>query len=168
MLDLDLARLQHEILCIPLETLAEKLGVPLYLLQEEAKNKNWAPFWSENDHEPLVIDDGDDAFSLKIENYSDKARKKLIAFSLAKEIFLSQKYLELEVGIIAKAKSILDSMQDGTDSVSAVKTLSALYRDMTKNSLAANSNSAAVSIGTDETGLPTVIVRDLTGQGHKK
>lgn len=166
MLDLDLVRLQFEVLCIPLDVLARQLGLPFELLQQEAEEKGWRQLWDEDDREPVIIEEGEDGFSLVVDDYTDRTRKKLVAFSLAKEVLLSQKYLELEVGIITKAKLILDSIDQDNNSVAAVKALASLYKDMTKNSLSSGYNPAAISIGQDETGLPTVIVRDLTGQGQ--
>jgi len=41
-----------------------------------------------------------------------------------------------------------------------------LYKDMSKGLLSAG-GAASVSVGIDENGLPTAIIRDLTGRGGK-
>jgi hypothetical protein len=45
--------------------------------------------------------------------------------------------------------------------VTSLKALSSLYKDMAKNGV---SSGTSLSVGTDETGLPTVIIKDLSGQ----
>jgi hypothetical protein len=163
-LDLETLRLQYEILNVPLATIAQRARIPLDLLQREATNKSWKPLWSEEDSLPLEIEEGDDEFELKSNAFIEQTRRKLQAYSLAKDLLLAQKYLDVEVGILNKAKEIIDTME--SPSASCVRTLASLYKDMSKGLLSAG-GAASVSVGIDENGLPTAIIRDLTGRGGK-
>lgn len=165
MVNIELARLQYEILGRSLEELADHLDVPLDLLQEEAKKKKWKQTFPE-DNTPPIYDEDEDAFAAELDNYVEKTRKRLVAFSLARDVFLSQKYLELEASILEKANELILS-ENNASSVSAVKALADLYKNMSKSVLSAGYN-PAISIGLDEGSLPTVIVRDLSGQGLNK
>jgi len=164
-IDLDAARLQYEILNVPIATLAERLGVPADLLAKEARDKKWTPIWSDTDtlKLPDELEDGEDEFTFLVEAYSSQARKKLQAYSLAKELLLAQKYLEIEIGILNKTKDALDTLPDLTPA--SIKLLSAIYKDMVKG-LSVGGN-MAVSVGSDEDGIPTAIIRDLSGQGRR-
>ena len=88
--------------------------------------------------------------------FNERARKRLQVYSLAKEIYLSQKYLKLESALIDKAHDILEN--SGELGPFGIKQLSALYKDMLSKSA-----SATVTAGMDESGMPTVTYRDLTG-----
>jgi hypothetical protein len=158
----ELMKLQYEILNVSLEHLAKKYEIPLFLLEKEAKDFGWKQVWP-NEPEMLPTDE-ENTFAITSDAYIENARKRLMMFSLAKEILLSQEYLNLEYEILKKASTAIKGV-DAT-AVTALKTLSALYKDMSRNLLSAGSN-AAISVGTDEGGLPTVIIRDLSGQQKK-
>ncbi len=167
MVDVDLIRLQYEILGVPLEVLASRFELPLSLLEAEAEKNQWTRLWDDDDA-PVIDEDEEDPFSVKAEDYIDKTRKKLVAFSLAKEILLTQRYLDLESGILKKASEILENIDGSSNAVNATRTLASLYRDMAKGSISTGYNPSAVTIGTDESGIPTAIIRDLSGQSGLK
>jgi hypothetical protein len=156
-----LAKLQYEILQVSLKELAEELGVPLNLLEEEARINNWTVLWPEKAN----TNDDTDTDKDDIEAYIEDRQKRLTAYSVAKEILLSQKYLELEANIITKASNVLDAISipySSTDAgiiSKAIKDLSGLYKDMTKNR-----KNLELSLGLNSQGLPTAVVRDLSGQ----
>ena len=159
MLDIQLLKLQYEILNVSIDALAAETDIPADFLQEEINRLGWARMWPEEGELPLVADEGEDVFKLQSDAFIDKARRRLCMYQLAKDALLATRYLELEAGIIKKANECLSHI-DPQAGAAAVKTLSSLWRDMQKNSAQAT----AFSVGTDETGLPTVIVKDLSGR----
>ena len=163
MASLELMRLQYEILNISLADLARTAQVPIVLLEREAKQSGWKQLWPDSDEAALQFEEGEDKFSIASDAYIEKTRKRLTAFSLAKETALSMKYLELESAIIDKAQEVLDNIPIGQASASVAKVLASLYRDMSKNLISAGaSNNSTLDI--DGGGIPTLLVRDLSGQ----
>lgn len=158
--DMDILRLQYEILNVSVESIAKQLGLPPEVVAIEIEREGWKPLWPNDDETPLEVGEGEDAFELAIDKYISRARKRLMAYALAKEMLLAQKYLQLELGIVDTALQTLKSID--SSSVSAIKTLASLYRDMCKNSLSSTSN-LSMQTGLDEQGLPTVIIKDLSG-----
>lgn len=168
MATLELMRLQYEILNISLESLAKTAQVPISLLEREAKQSGWRQLWPESDEVEMQFEEGEDKFSISSDAYIEKAKKRLTAFSLARETALSMKYLELEAAIIDKAQEVLDNIPVGQASASVAKVLASLYRDMSKNLISAGAaNNSTLDI--DGGGIPTLLIRDLSGQksgGH--
>lgn len=168
MASLELMRLQYEILNVPLATLAKAAQVPLRLLEQEASQFGWKQLWPDSDDVVLEFEEGEDRFSISSDAYIEKAKKRLTAFSLARETALSMRYLELEASIIDKAQEVLDNIPVGQASASVAKVLASLYRDMSKNLISAGANNSS-TLDIDGGGIPTLIVRDLSGQksgGH--
>jgi hypothetical protein len=166
--DYALMRLQYEILNVPIEQLAVEAteGVENTLLvtkyREKIESFGWKQWWPEAD---LIVTqedvdaaaDGDDAMAQQAELFLERSKRRLSVYNVAKEIMLTQKYLALESALVDSAtKLITGSTLEAKD----VRALSALYKDLTAKSV--TSALAAVSFGTDETGLPTVIMRDLS------
>jgi hypothetical protein len=158
-IDVQLLRLQYEILNVSAESIAQTTGLPLSAIQDEITHNYWTRMWPDEDEPPLEIAEGEDTFKLQSDRYVEKTRKRLYAYALAKEVLLATRYLELEAGLISKANECLTLVQPETG-IAAVKMLSSLWKDMQK-STSANS---AFSFGTDEMGLPTVVVKDLSGR----
>jgi len=158
-IDIPALRLQYEILNKPLADLAATLGIPVTALEVEAKRAKWLQWFPEPD---MSIDSGeirtDDMCELA-EDFVTRSKQRLSIYNIAKEILLAQKYFALETKIINEANAILD----GADlDAKTVKALSSLYVDMTKTSV---SNAlASLSFGTDDSGLPTVVIRDMSGR----
>ena len=159
MLDVPLMRLQYEILNVSVQSLAESTGLPDGAIEDEIVKKGWQRRWPDADEPPLLIEPGEDSFKLQSDAYIEKTRKRLHAYSLAKEVLLATRYLELEAGIISKANQCLMHI-DPSMGPAAIKALSSLWKDMQKSATQA----AAFSITQDEGGLPTVIVKDLSGR----
>lgn len=158
---LALAKLQYEILNVSVSSLANSLGRTPAMMQAHIDNEGWVQLWPEETHIEYD-DDGDeetDSFSVISDDYIENAKKRLTIYSLAKETLLTHKYAELELGIISRAKEILDETID-TPSISSIKALATLYKDMTKDFAAARNNVATKDIS----GIPSVIIKDLSGQ----
>lgn len=173
MLDLALLKLQYEILNVPLEQIDAAAGLPIGALAHEAKRLGWKQLWPDQPSlatptssylQPQNQDEANEALALESEQYIDNARKRLKVYTLAKEILLAQRYLELECGIIQCAKNILENAEASPESMpaSAIKQMSAMLKDLQHGSNLANL--ASMSISQDENGLPQVIIRDLSGQ----
>jgi ribosomal protein L16 Arg81 hydroxylase len=162
--DLNLLRLQYEILNVPLERVAASADLPLVLLQEHAVEEGWKPYWPESDlitpppvegADPLSEDD---ILTSQAELYSARTRTRLQVYALAKELYMASKFAQLEASIIGKALDVVSTMTENADPA-AVRMLSSLHKDMTSKL-----QSLAISLGADEGGMPTAIIRDLTGR----
>ena len=170
MLDVPLLKLQYEILNKTVDQLSEETGLPLASLQKEIDYNGWKQWWPEDEEVRLREKqatsaedeeiDASEVLALQSEMYIDRAKRRLAVYTLAKEIYLAQKYMKLESALIDKAHDVLEGIQN-IDSRS-IKELSALYKDMTAKS--PMSALAAFTFGEDEGGVPTVIVRDLSGR----
>ena len=159
MIDVQLLKLQYEVLNVSAESIATATGLPVDVIEDEIARKGWTRMWPDEDEPALLTAEGEDAFKLQSDAYIEKTRKRLFAYSLAKEILLATRYLELEAGIISKANECLMFI-DPHSGASAVKALSALWKDMQKSAAAAS----AFSIGQDESGMPMVVIKDLSGR----
>lgn len=160
-IDLDLLRLQYEILNVSAASIARQAGFPVELINDEINRSNWTPLWPDDDEPKLTYEEDEDVFSVSTDRYIEKTRKRLMAYSLAKEVLLASRYLELEATLIKKACETAESLD--SSSPAALKTLSALYKDLAKNGVSGTS----LQMGTDEAGLPTVIIKDLSGQNGR-
>jgi len=163
-MDTELLKLQYEILNFSVADLAKKSGLPESIIQSEIDSQGWKQWWPDDTPfaEAKEADDLDEreVFALQSEQYIDKAKRRLAVYTLAKEIYLAQKYMALESSLVEKARSIVESISD-SDAEAANK-MSTLYKNMTsKNPIAALQ---AISFGEDEGGVPTVIVRNLAGR----
>lgn len=167
-LDTHILKLQYEILNVTVEQMSKDTGIPVSLIQDTIDAEGWTRWWPE---EPTVdlfkkqaedaraMDDetsDDDILNQQADEFVDRARKRLQVYSLAKEIYLATKYLQLESALIAKAHGILETC-DTLDSA-AIKQLSALYKDMKHHGV-----SSLLQAAVDDSGLPSLIVRDLSG-----
>ena len=154
-IDVQLLKLQYEILNVSAESIAHSTGLPLEAVQDEITSKQWTRMWPDEDEPTLEIAEGEDQFKLSSDRYIEKTRKRLYAYSLAKEVLLATRYLELEAGLISKANECLTTI-DPAIGVGAVKALSSLWKDMQK------SGGAATTFNADDLGLPTVVIKDLS------
>lgn len=159
MINLTQIRLQYEILNKSFESLAIDNGLPVSILKQEADEHNWKQFWPEPDLLLMPDVDRDERLTAQSEAFIDRSKRRLAAYNVAKEVYLAQKYFELESGILDAALTALQL--DAEMRPSDIKELSALYRDLMANSIAGALSS--MSFGEDDTGLPTVIIKDLSG-----
>ena len=162
--DLDIIRLQYEILNVSEESICERNGLNPQMLQDVIEKYNWKRWWSDPKEPEIDFIDGEDEFgedalSIQSEAYIDRTRKRLSAYALAKQVLLAQKYLELEAGLVQKA---IDAIGDlDTTNATGIKALSALYKDLAKGS--SLDGALSIGLGQDNDGLPQLIVRDLAG-----
>jgi hypothetical protein len=161
-IDIELLKLQYEILNVSVSSISRTTGIPEDLILREIERGKWTPLWPDEDEPKLQVEEDEDLFTVSTNQYIDKTRRRLQAYSLAKEILLATRYLELESSLIKKATESLDTIDPSVTATSALKTLSSLYRDLVKNGL---SSGTSLSLQTDEQGLPTVIIKDLSGRG---
>lgn len=177
--DIAIMRLQYEILNTPLAQISVEANLPPSLVEKEALTQGWKQLWPDEpillappeDLLPTTLTDLEqasaraDALSLEIEQYLDKSRKRLKVYTLAKETLLAHRYLALEVSLLSTAKDMLDNALNGEPhermTPQALKQLSALYKDLSSES--SLSKIAGLSIATDDSGMPTVIIKDLSG-----
>jgi len=165
MLDIALLKLQYEILNKTAKELADDCGLPEDAIQDAVDEGKWKQWWPASIDAEIVaknalkVEDKDELLVLQSEQFLDRAKRRLAVYTLAKEIYLAQKYMKLESAIVDKAYSIVENI--GESDTKAVKELSALYKDMTAKSPI--SALAALSFCEDEGGMPQVIIRDLSG-----
>lgn len=163
-MDVELLKLQYEILNFSAEDISKATGINLKIVENEIKEQGWKQWWPTDklfaEANPEDEQDEAEVFALQTEQYIDTAKRRLAVYTLAKEIHLAQKYLALESSLVKKAKEIIDEIKSG-DAEAAAK-MSRLYKDMTsKNPMQALQS---IQFGEDEGGIPTVIVRDLSGR----
>ena len=185
--DLGAMRLQYEILNIPVEQLAKDCNMPIEILKPMIDGQNWKQWWPDNDFKSFAKtkntltvvpsssstspsigqpDDDDseldpnEEMSSEAENFITRSKKRLAVYAVAKEILLAQRMFELERKIIKAANDCLDS-SSGIMAKDA-KALSDILKNLMSNSV--SDALASVSIGQDEGGLPTVIIKDLSGK----
>jgi len=169
MTDIALLRLQYEILNASIEQLAQESGISQKMLRMEAAAANWTQWWPNKasalavpmPFDPHTDQEDDNPFETQTNEYIENARRRLKAYSLAKELLLAARYLDLEVSIIDKAKDLIEQVTTPNEA----KLLSALYKDLTSNSNLANL--ATMALGQDDSGMPTFILRDLSGSASR-
>lgn len=167
MLDPSLMRLQYEIFNTSIEQLAADSKIPVSIVQKEATAGNWKQLWpaqAQEQHsqeylDSLTDDERGELLTLESEQYIETARKRMRVYTLAKDITLAVKYLELEHKLVDTAIDLLENFEGGA---AGIKQLSALYKDLTSGS--SLTSLAKLTLGVDEDGMPSVIIRDLTGQ----
>lgn len=152
-------RLQYEILNKPVEQLAAENGIPTDMLQEQVDILGWHQFWPEADMILCPDVDKDELLQAQSEAYIERSKRRLAVYNLAKEIQLAQKYYELETQIVDTAIETL--IQATNMEAPSINALGNLYKNMTAKSIA--SALSTISFGEDEGGLPTVIIKDLSG-----
>lgn len=180
-IDLPLLKLRYEVLNVSLAELADEIATPLSILEKEAALKNWTQWWPDSLPEvlapfstPVLPSDPliDPSYISDEEDYSDQltpleegsqtyikeSRIRLQVYTLAKEIYLAHKYATLESDLIDQARNIVEvatTPQELAQLSNVFKNLGSLLTSAAKSSLA---------IGPNEDGVPTVILRDLTGK----
>ena len=158
-------RLQYEILNKTLVQLGQENDIPVSMLEDEATKGGWVQWWPESDLVVIVDDNGDDGdedsekLQTQTEVFLERSKRRLAVYNVCKEFLLSQKYFELEDRILDAAIDILETMPAMKSD--SVQSLGALFKNLMSRSV---SNSLInMSFGEDEGGLPTVIVKDLSG-----
>ena len=152
-------KLQYEILNKSVEQLAVENGVPSTMLQEEINKLGWKQWWPEADLILYPDTEQDEMLQVQSETFIERSKRRLAVYNLAKEMCMAQKYMELETQIIDTALETLTSVP--VMAAVSITALSNLYKNMTAKSIA--SALSSISFGEDEGGLPTVIIKDLSG-----
>ena len=186
-MDIALMRLQYEILNTSVNYLADASGISADMIEEEINRAGWKQLWPnepslsnpESLHKSITsaaasaaasassnqVDIDEDEFTTVSATIIDRARRRLQIYSLAKETYLSSRYLDLEASLLDVTLSKileLSSAAQGGYSANDLKQLSSVYKDLTNGS--ALSAAASLQFGTDESGIPTVIFKDLSGK----
>jgi hypothetical protein len=155
-------KLCYEILNIPVKDLANQLGLAPYMINDMVAAGGWKR-WFPTDEcdfflvEEKDINEGEDLFTVKIERYSEYANQKLKVFEIAKKLALAPKILDIEMSMLDKMKEAIEEVNH--KDTRALKDLSSSYTN-----LVAKGAGTSVGISQDpETGLPTVVIKDLSG-----
>lgn len=153
-------RLQYEILNTPIEQLAAENSLPVNMLQEEVAKQNWNAWWPEPDLVLTPEVDGSEILLAQSEVFLDRIKRRLAVYNVAKEVLLSQKYYELENKILDTA---IDTLAAASDlRAGDIHALGMLYKNLMSKSV--SNTLVDMTFGEDTGGLPTVIIRDLSGR----
>jgi len=186
--DTHLIRLRYEILNISLADLATETQVPLPILEIEAKNNEWKQWWPEDQELqfqvrtslkeastpsiplPILLSDQDDLTTDSTDDdgfdelspleegaqlFIKDSRVRLQVFNLAKDIHLAHKYASFESALIDQAKGQVASAHTAVD----VRNLVLSLKDLPGKAAA-----AGLQISQSDDGMPTVIIKDLSGR----
>ena len=167
MINLSLLRLQYEVLNKSFEQIASETGLPVSAIKVDAAQQNWKQLWPDPpqtaattlDTSSLSPEELQEYYALQQEQYTDNTKKRLKLYTLAKDMFLATKYLELESLLIEKACDALNSIDPGA---AGIRQLASVYKDLTAGTTLSALTKFSLEI--DDSGIPTVIIRDLTGQ----
>lgn len=179
MIDVHLMRLRFEILNISLADISDEAGIPLTILEKEALAKGWEQWWPDTDDLmaiaptapslasldesplenlpddlPIDLDEMMTPLEEGSQKYIKETNIRLQVFNLAKDVYLSHKAATFENDLIDRAKTLVSmaaTPQEMNPLVNLLKTL------MTKSS-------SGLSINENDDGLPTVIIKNLTGR----
>ena len=160
-------KLSYEILNTPIEELADNLGLSPNMLQDVIDKHGWVRRFPESNAIPLSpgyapegeeVLEGEDIFTVKADQFIDFTKKRLQLFNIAKTLALTESYARLEFSLIDKVQKSVDEIPvvDNT----GISKLAAAFRTLVKD---LSGLTSAVSFVQDESGLPTVILRDLSG-----
>lgn len=148
-----LLRLEYEILNVSLATLSDNYSVPITILEDQAKNENWKQWWPEEDPDAAA-----NSFATQAEEYTEMQTKRLQVFAIARELYLAPKCLHLEAAIIQAATDAVQNTDVASDS-NSLRQMAALYKDIASRSLLER----VLGGKADESGIPSVIIRNLAG-----
>ena len=179
-MDITLMRLQYEILNVPVSQLADMSGISEEMIQDEINRAGWKILWPnepsianldtihnylDSSQKALTSQDQveDDFFMTSSAEVIERSKRRLQMYTLAKETLLAQKYLDLENGILDAARSLAVTRsleRGGALSACDIKELSVVFKNM--GATASFGSSASFSFAQDESGLPTLIYKDLS------
>lgn len=157
MIDVALLRLEYEYLGTPLDTIARNNNISPSDLENEATKFNWRACLI-----PLPVlstaPEPEDIVSYN-ELYQEAISLRMKMFNLAKDMYLANKYAQVELTLLDNVKS---SLAASDITAKDLKSLSDIYTSMLKGTSLAQI--AQISFTQDENGVPTAIIRDLSGQ----
>ena len=170
-IDYVIQRLTYEILNISLEEIADSMGLTLQMIQNISEKQKWQQWFPDDDCSIFSLDndttlnedeellEGEDIFSVRADQFLDKNRKRLQVFNMAKELAMAEQYANLEVSLIEKAREAISLLN--AEDIKELKDLSGIFKDLAKQ---LQQMGSSITMGQDEaTGLPTVIIKDLSG-----
>lgn len=159
MLNIPHMRMQYEILNRPIAQLALENNLPINMLQKEAEDNGWQQWWPESDVVLCPDVDQEEKLVIQSEAFLDRTKHRLAAYSVAKEVFLAQKYFQLETAILDAAIGFLEVHADLD--AGSIHDLGSLYKNLSSTSV--TKALTTMTFGEDEGGMPTVIIKDLSG-----
>jgi hypothetical protein len=159
------ARLNYEVLNISMEEIAESMGLSVAMVIAKADIENWKQWFPEDDKSEFELNEDDDLlegenmFMLQANQYTEKSRKRLQVYQIAKQLMLMGLYTKLEVNLITKANEAVELINP--EDTKEIQALSTVLQSLTKD---LGQLSQSMTLGTDnESGLPQLIIRDLSG-----
>lgn len=168
-MDIQLVRLQYEILNTPLKVLAESSGLSEASIKFEAKRSNWKQLWPDlpkisnpslsgrSAVEAELINEGV-SINSEIDEVIATTQKRLQYFSLAKDTYLSVKYAKAESALLDKIQDVIDDCT----TIDAIGYAVKAYKGLVDGTSLSSSRSKALQIG-DTDGLPLFTMRDMSG-----
>ena len=156
-------KLSYEILNVPLDAIAANLGLTTGMLEKIAKEQHWVQWFPEEEPtfqlaENADLLEGEDIFTVKADQYLDKNRKRLQVYNMAKSVAITELYTDLEISLINAARESVAGLDP--EDTKGLKNISTVFKDLTKE---LQGLSSSIQLARDEQGLPTVILRDLSG-----
>ena len=168
-MDIQLVRLQYEILNTPFKVLAESSGLSEASIQFEAERSNWKQLWPDlpkvsnpgltgrSAIEAELINEGI-SINSEIDEAIATTQKRLQYFSLAKDTYLSVKYAKAESALLDKIQDVIDDCTT-IDSIGyAVKA----FKGLMNGTALSSTGTKALPLG-DADGIPLFAMRDMSG-----
>ncbi len=133
----------------------------MFIIDKEVLEGNWQQWWPEPDLDLSAPSEymSEEDLTSQADLFMERSRRRLAVYNMAKELLLAQRLFKLESSIIEKASTILDGVEMCARDI---KALSSVFKEMTQNSI--SSTLSSLTLGQDDNGMPTVILRDLSGK----
>ena len=156
------ARLDYEILNIPLEQIADTLGLTPGMLQEIHDEQGWKQWFPSEETEFTLdpdsdLNEGDNLFELRANQFTAEGQKRLHVYQLAKQMHLAGMYTKLEASLVEKATEAIEEVD--SNEIGDIQTLASILQSLTRD---LKQLSQSMTLSQDENGLPQLIIRDLS------
>ncbi len=114
---------------------------------------------------------GDDAIVEQIQQFVTRAKHRLAAYSVAKEVLLTQRRFSLEKSLIVQAQNLLTEAASSTEQAQKLtprdlRMLGSLFKELSGAAQALTA-STGIQLGADDNGLPMVTIKDLSGLARR-
>ena len=157
------ARLNYEILNVSIPAIANTMGLTLEMVTTKADAEEWHQWFPEDEDEfhldeDLDINEGENLFELKANQFTSSGKKRLQVYQIAKQLHLMGLYTKLEVNLLDKANSAVHEIEPAQ--IEAIAQLSTVLQNLTKD---LSKMAQSMTLSSDENGLPQLIIRDLSG-----
>jgi len=163
--DFSLLRLQYEILNVSIESIARRSNLNPELLKALAIEEEWEHKWIDpDDPEPESdlnpdSDFPEDELTIKSEEFIERSKKRLAAYTIAKNVLMTQQYLELELSLVRKTIEHLENMPAITSK--DLQSISHVYRNLLNGTPIMDI--LAMRDKQEDGGIPLLVVKDLAG-----